>query len=82
MHGTVFIDGPHVLLPADMDGSPAQYGAAEAEASDPALTPRGWWRANDDRTRYHGLEASIAYLRDILKADRYEVRPLKQWIFC
>ena len=58
----------------DLDGSPAQYGAAEAEASDPALTPRAWWKANEDRTGYYGMETSISYLRDILKADRYEVR--------
>ena len=74
LYEIVFVDGPHILLPVDLGGSPSQYGAAEAEASDPALTPRAWWKANEDRTRYHGIDTSITYLRDILKADRYDVR--------
>jgi len=74
----VFVDGPIVLQPADIPsnwGVPLEaLGAAEAAAAeeDPALTPRGWWRANPDRTSTSGLEDSITLLRDVLKRDRYE----------
>src|ERR1700676_3122921 len=71
---TVFIDGPHLLQPVDLAWSSApQLGASEASDSDPALAPRAWWKANEERTRALGLDASLALLRDVLKADQYEV---------
>jgi len=69
----VFIDGPHLLQPVDLAWSSApQLGASEASDSDPALAPRAWWKANEERTRALGLDASLALLRDVLKADQYE----------
>ena len=81
-HSTkVFVDGPHVLHPVDLVGSSTSpFSESEASGSDPALIPRAWWKSDEKRTRALGIDASLASLRDILKADRYEVslfRPLR-----
>lgn len=72
----VFVDGPIVLLPVDLDGpsSLAALGASEANttSSDPSTMPRAWWKSNPERTIAHGLEDSILLLRDILQRDRYD----------
>ncbi|KAG2055547.1 FSH1-domain-containing protein [Suillus hirtellus] len=75
----VFIDGPIVLLPVDLNGASsaasfAALGASEANAtsSDPLTTPRAWWKTNPEKTIAHGLEESILLLRDILQRDRYD----------
>lgn len=72
----VFVDGPIVLLPVDLDAasSLAALGASEANttSSDPSATPRAWWKSNPERTVTHGLEDSILLLRDILQRDRYD----------
>lgn len=75
----VFINGPIVLLPVDLNGassaaSLAALGASEANAtsSDPSSTPRAWWKTNPEKTIAHGLEESILLLRDILQRDRYD----------
>ena len=79
-NGAVFVDAPHVLLPVDLTGHGATsldaFGAAEASTTtdDPALKPRGWWRTDPTRTRTDGLEESLAFLRDILRTQRFEVR--------
>lgn len=75
----VFVDAPHVLEPVDLTGhgmtldtfgDPGMSAASE----DPALKPRAWFRSDPTRTRADGLEESIAYLRDTLKTQRFEVR--------
>ncbi|KAI6115993.1 serine hydrolase FSH [Pisolithus sp. B1] len=75
----VFIDGPIILHGVDLGGGPSDLSlnsldAAEAIAasSDPALTPRAWWRANPERTRAQGLEESLVALRDVLQRDRFD----------
>lgn len=75
----VFVDGPIVLLPVDLNGtssttSLAALGASEANStsSDPSTTPRAWWKTNPEKTTAHGLEDSIIILRDILQRDRYD----------
>ncbi|EED83883.1 predicted protein [Postia placenta Mad-698-R] len=48
-------------------------GAPEAAAEqDPALAPRGWWKAQADRDQTAGLEESLAVLRDVLAKDHYD----------
>ena len=51
-------------------------GASEASAAseDPALKPRAWYKSDPTRTRTDGLEESLTFLRDTLKAQRFEVR--------
>jgi len=77
----VFVDAPYVLTPVDMaflnsssnSSSLDDLGAPEAVAEqDPALAPRGWWKAQADRNQTAGLEESLALLRDILAKDQYE----------
>ncbi|KIP03719.1 hypothetical protein PHLGIDRAFT_129970 [Phlebiopsis gigantea 11061_1 CR5-6] len=70
----VFLDAPHVLSPADLAetfNTAEELGAAEAEESDPALQPRGWWKVDRGRTKLNGIEASLDLLRDTLNKDRY-----------
>lgn len=79
LYESVFVDAPVVLQPADIAGFSSQdLGAAEASTADPALTPRGWWikptYSSDGKIlSLDGLQESLLVLRDILKADRYEV---------
>ncbi|KAL4079240.1 serine hydrolase FSH [Scleroderma citrinum] len=75
----VFLDGPIVLQPIDLDGdssnaSLSALGASEAAvtSSDPTLVPRAWWKANPERTVARGLEESLVVLRDVLQRDRYD----------
>ncbi|KAF9810436.1 hypothetical protein IEO21_06934 [Rhodonia placenta] len=79
----VFVDAPYVLTPVDMaflntlsnSSSLEDLGAPEAAAEqDPALAPRGWWKAQADRDQTAGLEESLAVLRDVLAKDHYDVR--------
>ena len=77
---SVFVDAPHVLMPVDLTGHGATsldaFGAAEASmaSDDPARMPRGWWKTDPTRTRTDGLEESLAFLRDLLRTQRFEVR--------
>jgi hypothetical protein len=78
-YNTVFIDAPHVLEPVDLTGHGITLdtlGAPEASAAseDPALKPRGWYKSDPTRTRADGLEESLAFIRDTLKTQRFEVR--------
>ncbi|KAF8548989.1 FSH1-domain-containing protein [Imleria badia] len=70
----VFVDGPMVLQPVDLDGFTSNaLGASEvtSETSDPALTPRGWYKANPERAVANGLEDALQTLKDVLLQDRY-----------
>lgn len=60
----------------DLDGSTAnELGAPEATTttSDPALTPRGWFKSDRERTVAKGLEEALQTLKDVLLRDRYVV---------
>jgi hypothetical protein len=81
-YNTVFINAPHVLEPVDLTGHGITLdtlGASEASAAseDPALKPRAWYKTDPTRTRTDGLEESLAFLRDTLKTQRFEVRHQK-----
>ena len=75
---TVFVDAPHILLPADLEGiNPTALDAAEAAMGaepNPEELPRGWWRTNPERTKYDGVAESVAVIRDVLAKDRFDVR--------
>ena len=76
----VIVDAPIVLYPADLvetfgpsaDLSSLGAGEASAAADDPKLTPRGWWKTNQDRTSADGLEDSVAFLRDVVKDSHFD----------
>ncbi|SRR5229473_1314604 len=81
-YNAVFIDAPHVLEPVDLTGHGITLdtlGASEASAAseDSALKPRAWYKTDPTRTRTDGLEESLAYLRDTLRTQRFEVRQSK-----
>jgi hypothetical protein len=76
----VFVDAPHVILPADLTGHTSvnaleSLGAAEAANadSDPSVTPRAWWKANAERTKAQGLAESLEYIKQVLKGRRFDV---------
>ncbi|KAI6029393.1 serine hydrolase-domain-containing protein [Pisolithus microcarpus] len=59
--------------PSNVSLNSLDASEANAASSDPALTPRAWWRANPERTRAQGLEESLVALRDVLRRDRFDV---------
>jgi len=67
----VFLDGPHILQPVDM---PLDFGSLDRpesveSATDPELIPRAWWRSNEERTVYIGIDESLVYMRDFLQKE-------------
>jgi len=81
----VFVDGPIVIHPVDLDGSTASTSLASLGDSgagttshNPSATARAWLKINREYTTpgytaAEGLEDSLLYLRDILQRDRYDV---------
>jgi len=75
----VFIDAPHVLQPVDLvgaapDNSLSSLGSPEAANADtdPALTPRAWFKVDRERTECRGLKDSIELVRDVLKTRKFD----------
>jgi hypothetical protein len=76
----VFLDGPVVLRPVDLDSSSASttlaVGAvAGTISSDPSTASRAWWWVNWQAPLADEMDVSksLLYLRDILQRDRYDV---------
>ena len=73
----VWLDAPLVLTPVDLAetfSTAAELDASEAvDDPDPAMQPRGWWKADAERTRADGMEQSFELIRDVLKKDHYDV---------
>jgi len=69
----VFLDAPHILELADVPGDFYAIGGPP-RSTDPASTPRAWWRWNTDSLKAVGLQDTLAYLRDRLSAERFDVR--------
>lgn len=73
----MFVDAPHLLLPVDLPGHSLEWlQAAEtnATAKEDSLTPRGWWRANEEKTVCRGLQESLLLFRDILRETTFQAR--------
>jgi len=74
----VFVNAPHILLPAEMLGaSPSTFDSvAQAEQiviqSDPNLAMRAWWKTNKERTEATGLEESLSFIKDLLKEQQFD----------
>jgi len=67
-----FAEAPLVLEPVDMPGF-RESAAPRSGASTPLdLVPRGWWRANEDRTVYHGAEESIQYIKELMIKEKFD----------
>jgi len=72
----VFLNAPNTLEPSDIPGHTLQLlQAAESFAStetDDSLTPRAWWRANEDKTVYYGLEGSLELFKEVLSKNKFD----------
>lgn len=64
------MDAPHILLPAELDAPSEELAALQ---SNPETAMRGWWTANEDRTKVTGLQESLLFIKDILKSQRFDV---------
>lgn len=76
MNTTVFLDAPHILQPIDValdfgtiERPPEPEQVDPAAEVDPETIPRAWWRANDDKTVYRGVDETLVYVRDFLKKE-------------
>ncbi|KIY62108.1 FSH1-domain-containing protein [Cylindrobasidium torrendii FP15055 ss-10] len=68
-----FLDGPLVLQPADMPGDPKELGSeASTNTDDPALTPRGWYKAGQGVKSALAIEESLALVKKTLKEKHYD----------
>lgn len=67
---SVFVDAPHILLPAELDAPSEELIALQ---SNPETAMRGWWTANEDRTKITGLQESLLVIKDVLKSQRFDV---------
>ncbi|KIO33931.1 hypothetical protein M407DRAFT_17198 [Tulasnella calospora MUT 4182] len=55
-------DGSTILAPADVQRFQSETTTAQLKQTsetDPELTPRAWWRANEDKTVYWGTDESV-----------------------
>jgi len=71
----VFVDAPLVLQPADLaifDSKALNAEEATPQSKSPEDTPRGWWKADPDRSKAVGLEESLLALKDVLMKDTYD----------
>ncbi|KZS87751.1 FSH1-domain-containing protein [Sistotremastrum niveocremeum HHB9708] len=63
----VFLDAPIILEAGDFPSDPRTLDStAVPSQADPELTPRAWWRANENRTTYYGIEDTLAYVKDYM----------------
>ena len=67
---SVFVDAPHILLPAELDAPLEELTALQ---SNPETAMRGWWTANEDRTKITGLQESLLVIKGVLKNERFDV---------
>ena len=72
----MFLDGPHVLQPADLafGNSVESLEQTEEAATEPGMAPRGWgFRATPENLE-PGLVEALEVIRDVLLKDTYVVR--------
>lgn len=61
-----------VLDLADLEGgnsTGSQQAALPSISDDPEVIPRAWWRANEDRTVYRGVEGSVAAFKEVVAKE-------------
>jgi hypothetical protein len=74
----VYLDGPHILQPADLAFGnslvePALEETGEAVA-DPEVAPRGWGFKATPENAEPGLVEALEVIKDALSKDTYAVR--------
>ncbi|KAG9017240.1 hypothetical protein FRB90_001258 [Tulasnella sp. 427] len=68
-------DGPMILAPTDMAGFQSETTTAQLKKlseTDPEMTPRAWWRANDAKTVYWGTEESVEYAKRLMIEHQFD----------
>ena len=72
---TVFLDGPHVLRPADLAfGGPSEALEEIGETvTDPEVAPRGWGFKPTPENLEPGLVEALEAIKDALSKDTYVV---------
>jgi len=82
---SVFLDAPIVLEPVDIPGHTLQLLQAADSLftlkEEEELKPRAWWRSNDERTVYYGMEKTMDVVKDVLSKSKFDVSPGKM-LFC
>jgi predicted esterase len=66
----VFVDGPTVLVPADLN----RFGVvpdAEPDINN-AVEYRAWWKWNEERVKAVGIEETLQMLRDVLHQRKFD----------
>lgn len=72
----VFVDAPHMLIPGGHSSLKTlrPTNSLSMTEGDPSLIPRAWWRSNEERTVYTGLNESLLFFRDLLRETTFQVR--------
>jgi len=72
----VFLDGPHVLRPADLafGGSSEALEETGEIVTDPEVAPRGWGFKPTPENLEPGLVEALETIKDALSKDTYVVR--------
>jgi len=68
----VFLDGPHVLRPADLAFGDSSE-APEETATDPEVAPRGWGFKPTPENLEPGFVEALETIKDALSKDTYAV---------
>ncbi|KAG8939116.1 hypothetical protein FRC00_014173, partial [Tulasnella sp. 408] len=59
-----------------MDGFQSETTTAQLKKiseTDHELTPRAWWRANEDKTVYWGTDESVEYVKKLMVEQQFDV---------
>ena len=72
----MFLDGPHVLRPADLafGGSVELLEETGETATDPEVAPRGWGFKPTPEDLEPGLVEALETIKDALSKETYVVR--------
>lgn len=68
---SVFLDGPTILLPADL----SQFGTADTQADiNSSVEYRAWWRWKEEENKAIGLDETLLLLKETLQNRKFDVR--------
>ncbi|TFL02817.1 serine hydrolase FSH [Pterulicium gracile] len=65
----VFLDGPTILLPADL----SQFGTADTQADiNSSVEYRAWWRWKEEENKAIGLDETLLLLKETLQNRKFD----------
>jgi len=74
----VFLNGPHILKPADLPSSldiSTSHPEEDQELTEEE-TPRAWWRSNEERTIYYGVDKALNSVKNFLDEQMKGLGPI------